>query len=223
MAKKFTQDQIIRVIEQSGLVPLFTHENHHDAIQVVEAAYFAGIRVFEFTNRRKNSYDVFVKVLDYCQQFPDLILGIGTIMDAETTEKFIDAGAHFIISPILKLEMASVCYEHDVLWIPGCATLTEIVTAKENGAGIIKIFPGSVLGPKFVSAIMPVVPDLKLMITGGVEPTEQNLAAWFKAGAMCVGLGSHLFTREIMNAKDWPGLEDKISSTLALIQEIRGV
>lgn len=223
MARKITQDQIISTIEQSGLVPLFTHDNHLEAIQVVEAAYFAGIRVFEFTNRRKNSYDVFVKVLDYCQQFPDLILGIGTIMDAETTEKFIDAGAHFIISPILKLEMASVCYERDVLWIPGCATLTEIVTAKENGAGIVKIFPGSVLGPKFISAIMPVVPDLKLMITGGVEPTAQNLTAWFKAGAMCVGLGSHLFTREIMSAKDWPGLEDKISSTLALIQEIRGV
>lgn len=218
---KFTKQQIIRAIQQSGVVPLFTHESEDEAVQVVEAAYYGGIRVFEFTNRRKNSYDVFVKVLDFCKQFPDLILGIGTIMDADTTEKFIHAGAHFIISPILKTEMAQVCNEYDTLWIPGCATLTEIVTAKECGAEIIKIFPGSVLGPQFVSAIMPVVPGLQLMITGGVTPTEENLTAWFKAGAMCVGMGSQLFTKEIMANRDWPGLEDKISDTLKLVQRIK--
>src|SRR5690606_4132474 len=134
----------------------------------------------------------------------DLILGIGTVMDGEITEKFIDAGASFIISPVMMLEMAEVCYEHDVHWIPGCATLTEIVTAKKYGAEIIKIFPASVLGPAFIASIMPVVPGLQLMITGGVQTTEENLTAWFKAGVMCVGLGSNLFTHEIMAKKDWP-------------------
>jgi 2-dehydro-3-deoxyphosphogluconate aldolase/(4S)-4-hydroxy-2-oxoglutarate aldolase len=132
-----------------------------------------------------------------------MMLGIGTIMDAKTTLKFIEAGADFIISPLLKIEMAQVCHDHNVHWMPGCATLTEIVTAKEHGAEVIKVFPGSVLGPQFVSSIMPVVPDLKLMITGGVEPTHENLKGWFKAGAMCVGMGSHLTTKDIIANNDW--------------------
>jgi 2-dehydro-3-deoxyphosphogluconate aldolase/(4S)-4-hydroxy-2-oxoglutarate aldolase len=218
-----TKQQIFDKINETAIVPLFTHEDAGAAKEVVEAAYHGGIRVFEFTNRRKNSYDVFVEVLKYCEKFPDLILGIGTVMDAATTQKFIDAGANFIISPILKLEMADVCERHDIHWMPGCATLTEIVTAKEHGAEIIKIFPGSVLGPGFVSAIMPVVPDLKLMITGGVEPTEQNLTAWFKAGAMCVGMGSQLFTKEILANKDWKALQWKISAALEMVKKIRRV
>ena len=107
--------------------------------------------------------------------------------------------------------MAKVCRDHNILWMPGCATLTEIVTAKENGAQVIKVFPGSVLGPGFVSSIMPVVPDLQLMITGGVEPNEKNLTAWFKAGAMSVGMGSQLFTKEILEKKDWTALGKKCS------------
>jgi 2-dehydro-3-deoxyphosphogluconate aldolase/(4S)-4-hydroxy-2-oxoglutarate aldolase len=117
--------------------------------------------------------------------------------------------------------MAQVCHDHDVHWIPGCATLTEIVTAKEHGAEVIKVFPGSVLGPQFVSAIMPVVPDLKLMITGGVEPTHENLNGWFKAGAMCVGMGSHLTTKDIIATNDWTSLQKKVESILILIREIR--
>lgn len=218
---KFTKKQIFDKINELGVVPLFTHDDADAAKEVVEAAYRGGIRVFEFTNRKKNSYDVFVELVKHCEKFPDLMLGIGTVMDGPTTQKFIDAGAHFVISPILKLEMAGVCKKHDIHWLPGCATLTEIVTAKENGAEIIKIFPGSVLGPAFISAIMPVVPDLKLMITGGVEPTEQNLTAWFKAGAMCVGMGSQLFTKDILARKDWTLLESKIKEALSLAKKIR--
>jgi 2-dehydro-3-deoxyphosphogluconate aldolase/(4S)-4-hydroxy-2-oxoglutarate aldolase len=217
----FTKKQIFDKINELGVVPLFTHDDAGAAKEVVEAAYRGGIRVFEFTNRKKNSYDVFVELIEHCEKFPDLMLGIGTVMDGPTTQKFIDAGAHFVISPILKLEMADVCEKHDIHWLPGCATLTEIVTAKENGAEIIKIFPGSVLGPSFISAIMPVVPDLKLMITGGVEPTEQNLTAWFKAGAMCVGMGSQLFTKDILSQKNWKLLESKITEALSLAKKIR--
>ena len=148
------------------------------------------------------------------------MLGIGTIMDAATTKKFIDAGAHFIISPILKLEMADYCLQHDRPWIPGCATLTEIVTAKEHGAKVIKVFPGSVLGPGFVSSIMPVVPDLQLMITGGIEPNEPNLASWFKAGAMCVGMGSQLFTKEILETRNWSLLQQRVADSLAIIKKV---
>src|SRR5689334_7781793 len=159
----FTQQEIVEAIKKTGIVPLFTHDNPDDAQQVIEAAYRGGIKVFEFTNRRSNSYEVFKHLVNIKQKYNDLMLGIGTIMDAATTQKFIDVGADFIISPILKLEMAPVCAKHHKPWIPGCATLTEIVTAKENGAEIIKLFPGSVLGPGFVSAVMPVIPDLQLM------------------------------------------------------------
>jgi 2-dehydro-3-deoxyphosphogluconate aldolase/(4S)-4-hydroxy-2-oxoglutarate aldolase len=143
------------------------------------------------------------------------------VMDAASTKIFIDAGADFIISPIVKIEMAPVCHQHDKLWIPGCATLTEIVTAKEHGAEVIKIFPGSVLGPAFISAIMPVVPGLQLIVTGGVEPTKENLTAWLKSGAMSVGLGSQLFTKEILANKDWVALKKNIQHAIALIEEIK--
>jgi 2-dehydro-3-deoxyphosphogluconate aldolase/(4S)-4-hydroxy-2-oxoglutarate aldolase len=219
---KFTNQQIVETMKRTGVVPLFTHDNAEEVQQVIEAAYRGGVRVFEFTNRKQNSYDVFVHILKQRSNYPDLMIGIGTIMDGATTKKFIDAGADFIISPILKLEMAEVCRAHNKLWMPGCATLTEIVTAKENGAEVIKVFPGSVLGPGFVSSIMPVVPDLQLMITGGVEPNEKNLSAWFKAGAMCVGMGSQLFTKEIIAGKNWTLLESRVAEMLDIVKKLRG-
>ena len=149
------------------------------------------------------------------------MLGIGTIMDIPTTQKFIDTGAHFIVSPVLKPEMAGVCHLQDKLWVPGCATLTEIVNARDLGATIIKIFPGSVLGPGFVSAILPVVPGLQLMPTGGVEPTEANLSAWFKAGVVCVGMGSQLFTKEILETKNWSLLQQRVADTFEIIRKVR--
>jgi len=217
----FTKQQIVETMNSTGLVPLFTHDDALAATQVLEAAYRGGVRVFEFTNRRKNAFEVFSVLVEVAKKYPDLMLGIGTIMEGATTKKFIDAGAHFIISPILKLEMAEVCHQHDKLWIPGCATLTEIVTAKEHGAGVIKVFPGSVLGPGFISSIMPVVPDLKLMITGGVEPNETSLSSWFKAGATCVGLGSQLFIKEIIEQSNWTLLQQRVAESLSIIRQVR--
>ena len=217
----FRKEEIVEAMRSTGIVPLFTHDSADDAQQVIEAAYRGGVRAFEFTNRRPNSFEIFSHLVRERKKFADLMLGIGTVMDAATTKKFIDAGADFIISPILKLEMAEVCRKHEVAWIPGCATLTEIVTAKENGAAVIKVFPGSVLGPGFVSSILPVVPDLKLMITGGVEPTRESLTAWFKAGAMCVGMGSQLFTKDILQTRNWTLLTEKVAHALALAKQIR--
>ena len=217
----FTKQQIVAAMRQTGFIPLLSHNDPQLAQQAMEAAYRGGVRVFEYTNRKHNSFEVFTHLLSVSKNLPGLMLGIGTIMDADTTRKYIDAGAHFIIAPILNLDMAKVCHEHEILWIPGCATLTEIVTAKQHGAEIIKLFPGSVLGPGFVSAIMPVVPDLKLMITGGVEPNEKSLSAWFNAGATCVGLGSQLFTKELLAQQDWAALETKVRHVLDVIQAIK--
>lgn len=218
---KFSKQQIVGAMKGAGIVPLFTHDDPDDAQQVLEAAYRGGIRVFEFTNRRENSVEVFKHLISISKKYPDLMLGIGTIMDGPTTKKFIDAGADFIISPILKVEMAKICDEHNVPWIPGCATLTEIVTAKDNGAEIIKLFPASMLGPGFVSSIMPVVPGLKLMITGGVEPNEKSLTEWFKAGATCVGMGSQLFTKEILTQKNWSLLQQRVEECLSIAKKVK--
>jgi 2-dehydro-3-deoxyphosphogluconate aldolase / (4S)-4-hydroxy-2-oxoglutarate aldolase len=218
----FTIDQVQQAMKASGMIPVFNHANVDTAKGVLDASYKGGVRVFEFTNRGENAFQVFGELLSHAAQYPDLMLGIGTIMNADTTRKFIDAGAHFIVSPILKPEMAPVCQQHNKLWIPGCATLTEIVTAKELGARIIKIFPGSVLGPGFVSAVMPVVPGLQLMPTGGVEPTEANLAAWFKSGVVCVGMGSQLFKKETIESKNWTQLQKDVAAAFDVIKKIRG-
>ena len=215
------KEEIINVMRETGVVPLFTHDNADEALQVVEAAYRGGVRAFEFTNRRANSFEIFSRLIRDRKKFPDLLLGIGTVMDGATTRKFIEAGADFIISPIFRTEMAEVCHKYEKAWIPGCATLTEIVNARDNGAAVIKVFPGSVLGPGFVSAIMPVVPDLKLMITGGVEPNEENLTAWFRAGAMCVGMGSQLFTKDILQNRKWDVLSERVATALELVKKIR--
>lgn len=216
----FSKQQILSIIQETGFVPLLSHNDASLAQQAMEAAYRGGVRAFEYTNRQPNSFEVFTHLLKVATKLPSLTLGIGTIMDAATTEKYIQAGAHFIISPILKPEMVPVCQAHDKLWIPGCATLTEIVAAKGLGAELIKLFPGSVLGPGFVKAIMPVVPDLKLMITGGVEPTEKSISEWLGAGATCVGLGSQLFTKDVFEKQDWNKLEQTVKYVLDVIRSV---
>jgi 2-dehydro-3-deoxyphosphogluconate aldolase/(4S)-4-hydroxy-2-oxoglutarate aldolase len=218
---KANKSQIAKTFSELGVVPLFTHENKDDALAIVEAGYRGGMRVLEFTNRKPNSLDVFSSLIKERHRFPELWMGIGTVMDATTTRKFIDAGADFIISPMLNPEMGTVCQAQDILWIPGCATVTEIVQAREQTAEMIKIFPGSVVGPGFVSAVLSVIPDLKLMITGGVEPNESNLTAWFQAGAMAVGLGSQLFTKDILDRKDWNQLQQNVAAALALAKQVK--
>ena len=215
------ENAIVEKMEKTGMIPVFYHADIEIAKGVLDASYAGGVRVFEFTNRGGNAFDVFVQLLDHAKKYSDLSLGIGTIMDDTTTQKFIDAGADFIVSPLLKPSMGAVCNKAGVPWIPGCATLTEIVTAREAGASIIKIFPGSVLGPGFVSSVLPVIPGFKLMPTGGVEPTKENLSAWFKAGVVCVGMGSQLIKKDILVAKNWDQLTKDMADALQIVKEIR--
>lgn len=208
-------------MKDTGMIPVFFNPDFEIAKGVVDACYKGGVRVFEFTNRGANAYDVFCRLAEHVKAYNDLMFGVGTILDAATAIRFLEAGAHFVVSPVMKPEMAPACDKYERPWIPGCGTLTEIVTAKDHGALLMKIFPGSVLGPGFVSSVMPVIPGLKLMPTGGVEPTEGNLSAWFKAGVTCVGMGSQLITKEILEKKDWPALERKVQEAMNLIRKIR--
>jgi 2-dehydro-3-deoxyphosphogluconate aldolase/(4S)-4-hydroxy-2-oxoglutarate aldolase len=218
---KFSKQEILNEMHRAGIVPLFHHANLEIAKAAIEASYKAGAKVFEFTNRGEKAFEVFSQLIKFSENFPELMVGAGTIMTVSDAEKFIDAGAKFIISPTLTVDVAPLCKRHDMLWIPGTATLTEIVTAKNAGAELIKIFPGNVLGPKFVSAVLPVVSGLKLMPTGGVEPTEENLKAWFDAGVFCAGMGSQLFSKKTIEEKNWKEIENGVRNALAIATKVR--
>jgi 2-dehydro-3-deoxyphosphogluconate aldolase / (4S)-4-hydroxy-2-oxoglutarate aldolase len=213
------QEQVVKHIENSKIVPLFNHNDEKLALKIIEVTYNAGVRVIEFTNRSNNAFNVFSYLIKSKVNFPDLALGIGTIFDAETTKKYLDVGADFIVSPIIKPAMAEVCLQYNRLWMPGCGTVTEIALAKELGAQIIKVFPGATLGPQFVSAVLSVMPDVKLMISGGVEVNEQNLRSWFKAGAFCVGIGSQIFSEQILSTSNWPLLEAKLREAICIVNK----
>jgi 2-dehydro-3-deoxyphosphogluconate aldolase/(4S)-4-hydroxy-2-oxoglutarate aldolase len=217
----FSNAQIISTLTATGITPMFYHGDKEVARKIIDVSYEGGVRVIEFTNRGPNAFEVYTDLLKYAEKYEGLIIGIGTIIDAKTTERYIKAGANFIVSPILRPEMAEVCKKYDKLWIPGAATITELVNARILGADIIKIFPASILTPGFVSSVLPVVPDLQLMATGGIEPTEESLSAWFAAGIVCVGLGSQLITKDILAKKDWHTLKHKVSDAIAIVREIR--
>lgn len=217
----FSRSQIITTMKSTGVVPMFYHGDPVVALKLMETVYAGGARVIEFTNRGPNAFEVFKAMLKAAEKYSGLLVGIGTVMDKKTTERYIKAGADFIISPIVSQEMAETCATHDKMWIPGAATPTEIANARHLGAEIIKVFPASVLGPGFISSILPVMPDLQLMVTGGVEPTEASLTTWFRTGIVCAGMGSQLITKDILNREDWTTLRHKVSDSIQIIHQIR--
>jgi len=220
--KKVTQEDVLVQMGKSGLIPVFNHTDPDIANAVLDACYQGGVRVFEFTNRGANALEVFEALVAHAQKYPDLLLGIGTIFSAEDAKMFLNKGAQFIVSPGMVPEMATFCASEDVLWIPGCATVSEIHQALELGAKVVKAFPGNVLGPGFVKAVKAVFPKLPIMPTGGVAPTEENLKGWFDAGVTCVGMGSKMISKDIVQNQDYEKLTKRVQSTLALIARLRG-
>jgi 2-dehydro-3-deoxyphosphogluconate aldolase/(4S)-4-hydroxy-2-oxoglutarate aldolase len=212
---------LIRVMGNQGLIPVFNHSNSDIAKKVIDACYNGGVRVFEFTNRGKNAAEVFEILAHHVEQYPDLTLGIGTIFSVDEARCFLDRGARFIVSPAMIPELGVFCNKLNIPWIPGCGTVTEVYQALQLGAPLVKIFPGNVLGPGFVRSLKAVYPNLHVMPTGGVVPTEDNLKAWFDAGVTCVGMGSKLFGKEILASKNFKGLQQIVQNTLSTIEEIR--
>lgn len=209
-------------MEQTGLIPLFYHRDIEICKRVLKACYDGGSRVLEFTSRGDFAHEVFGELSKFAEaELPDMILGIGSLTDAASASLYMNLGAHFVVTPVFRKDIAIVCNRRKVLWSPGCGTLTEIAAAEEMGAEIIKVFPGSTLGPEFVKAIKGPCPWTSLMPTGGVTPERENLEAWFKAGVSCVGMGSQLITKEFIKNKDFQGLEEHVRNTLSLIHQIR--
>jgi len=208
-------------IEETPIVPLFFNSDLTVAQHVLKACYDGGIRVFEFTNRGAEAPAIFAKLIDYCEkECPDLVLGIGTIYDAKQANEFIAMGADFMLQPFTTPEVGEVCAKHDIPWMPGTMTLTEIRNAEILGAKYVKIFPGNVVGPGFVKAIKGPMPKTKIMVTGGVEPNKESLSSWFGAGAAAVGMGSQLFPADLIAKKDYQAISNIISD---LIKIYRGL
>lgn len=215
------RSSIINTLSAQGLMPLYYHADEQKSIQLMQALYEAGVRLIEYTNRGEAALKNFLAMKKAAAMLPELYLGVGTIKTDTAAQTFIDAGADFIISPALAEEVYEVAYSNKVLWIPGCMTPTEILKAEQFGVGLVKLFPGNVLGPAFVQAVKDLFPTMKFMPTGGVDTTEENLRAWFNAGVTAVGMGSKLISKEVMEGNDYSGLQQQATTLLATIQSIK--
>ncbi len=210
-------------MRETGAVPLFYNPDYEVCKEVISACYRGGMKIFEFTNRGDLAHELFSGLVKWAKQtLPDLVLGAGTVIDPGTCSLYIQLGAKFIVSPLLNEEMAKVCNRRKVMWIPGCATASEIGKAEELGAEVVKMFPGpTVGGARFLKAYLGPCPWSNIMPSGGVSPTEENLKEWFDAGAFCVGMGSQLITKKIIAEKNYHQLEMMCVETIKMIKKIR--
>ncbi len=215
---------VLTAMMGQGVIPVFYHPDLDVCKNVIQACANGGAKCVEFTNRGDFAWQVFSEVNQYFRKVdPTVIMGAGTVIDAPTAGIFIANGANFVVSPLLNPEMAKVCNRHCVPFSPGCGSVSEVSYAHELGCEIVKVFPGTTVGgPGFIKNILGPLPWAKLMPTGGVDPTEESLTAWFKAGIVAAGMGSKLITKELLAAKDYKGIEKRVADTVALIKKIRG-
>lgn len=214
---------VILKMREIGAIPLYYNPDKELMKEVISACYRGGMKIFEFTNRGDMAHELFSDLIKWSrEEMPDLILGVGTIVDAGTCSLYIQLGARFIVSPLLNEEMARVCNRRKVLWVPGCATASEIGRAEELGAELVKLFPGpTVGGAKFLKAYLGPCPWSNIMPSGGVSPTLENLTGWFEAGAFCVGMGAQLISEEIISNRDFQKLEETARQATNIISKLK--
>ena len=210
-------------MKESGMVPLFFHSDVAVAKKVLKACYDGGARLMEFTNRGDFALEVFTALTKYAvKELPGMIMGVGSVTDAGAASAYMLNGANFVVTPVLREDIARVCNRRKVLWSPGCGSLTEIAKAEELGCEIVKLFPGSTYGPGFVKGVLAPQPWTSIMPTGGVSPTEENLKGWFDAGVTCVGMGSKLMAKHTDGSFDYEKIETQTRDALAIIASCRG-
>jgi 2-dehydro-3-deoxyphosphogluconate aldolase/(4S)-4-hydroxy-2-oxoglutarate aldolase len=220
---KFNKIQVLNAMASTGMVPVFYHKDVEVAKNVVKACYDGGVRAFEFTNRGDFAQDVFAELVKWAaKECPEMIMGIGSIVDPGTAALYIQLGANFVVGPLFNPEIAKICNRRLIPYTPGCGSVSEIGFAQELGCDLCKVFPaGNVGGPSFVKNVKAPMPWSMLMVTGGVEPTKENLTAWIKAGVTCVGMGSNLFPKEVVDAQDWGWIVAKCQEAFGYIAEAR--
>lgn len=220
---KYSRLYVLTQMIETGLVPIFYNPDIDVATRIVEACVNGGARCVEFTNRGDQAHIVFEELVRRFNDKEEVILGTGSIIDPGTTSLYIQLGSNFIVSPILNPDMAKVCNRRKVSYSPGCGSLNDISQAEELGVEICKIFPGSQMGGAgFVKAIRGPMPWTRIIPTGGVSPTEENIQGWIEAGAACVGMGSKLITKEYVAAGNYDGITENVVKVLAWIKEARG-
>ena len=213
---------ILDLIPQQGILPLYFNKDAEVSINVLKALYTAGIRAVEYTNRGEAALQNFKEMRKVCDtELKGMYLGIGTIKNGEMAQTFIDAGTDYIICPGLVESVATVADKNKMLWVPGCMTPSEIIKAETLGAKMIKLFPGNILGPGFMSAIKELFPNLLFMPTGGVEMDKDNIGGWFKAGVCAVGMGSKLITKQLLESKDYAQITKATEEVLAIVKTIK--
>ena len=209
-------------MNQTGLVPLFYNSDIEICKKVVTACYNGGARLLEFTARGDFAHEVFTDLNKFViKKFPEMILGTGSVTDAATASLHMSLGSNFIVTPVLREDIAIACNRKKVLWSPGCGTLTEIARAEELGCEIVKLFPGDIYGPQFVKGIKGPQPWTSIMPTGGVSPTKENLEAWFKAGVTCVGMGSKLMAKDADGNFNYKKIESMTRNALKIIKDLK--
>ena len=210
-------------MRETGVIPLYYNPDPDIMKEVISACYRGGMTIFEFTNRGDMAHELFAELIKWSRsELPDLVMGVGTVVDAGTCSLYIQLGAKFIVSPMLNEEMARVCNRRKVMWVPGCATASEIGKAEELGAEVVKLFPGpTVGGARFLKAYLGPCPWSNIMPSGGVSPTQENLKEWFDAGAFCVGMGSQLITRDIIKNRDYKKLEETARESMNIIEKLK--
>jgi len=216
---QYSRIEVAQVMKQTGLVPLFYHPDPETCKQVVAACYKGGARLLEFTARGDFAHEVFAELVKYVKdELPGMILGVGSVTDAASASYYMSIGANFVVTPVLREDIAIVCNRRKVLWSAGCGTLTEIARAEELGCEIVKLFPGDVYGPEFVKAVKGPQPWTSIVPTGGVSPNEENILAWFKAGVTCVGMGSKLIKKNGNGDYDLTEITRLVTMSMAIIQ-----
>ena len=220
---RYDRLRVLNTMIELGLVPVFYNPDVEVAKRIVTACRAGGARVVEFTNRGDFAFQVYTELAQYVAEAePDVILGVGSIIDMPTAALYISAGANFVVGPMLNPEVARLCNRRKVAYSPGCGSVSEISEAEELGVEIVKVFPGTqVGGPAFVKAVRGPMPWTRIMPTGGVDATEESIRAWFEAGAACVGMGSKLITKELVAMGDFDAISTKVAQVLAWIREVR--
>jgi 2-dehydro-3-deoxyphosphogluconate aldolase/(4S)-4-hydroxy-2-oxoglutarate aldolase len=216
------KETILKLIPEQGILPLYFNKDEQVSVDILRALYAAGVKTIEYTNRGEAALKNFAKLREVCdKELGGMYIGVGTIKDAKSAQAFVDAGADYIISPGLVEEVIEVANKNNVLWIPGCMTPSEIIKAENLGAKVIKLFPGNLLGPSFLSGIKELFPNLLFMPTGGVELTKENIGGWFKAGVCAVGMGSKLISKDVMEGKKYAELTEATKEAIAIVNASR--
>lgn len=220
---RFSIIESISTMARTGMVPVFYHSDAEVAKRVLKACYEGGVRAFEFTNRGDFAQEVFAELVKFAtRECPEMIVGIGSIVDPATAALYLQLGANFVVGPCFNPEICKVCNRRLVPYIPGCGSVSEINDAQEKGCIVCKVFPaGNVGGPSFVKNLKAPMPWSMIMVTGGVEPTTESLTEWMKAGVTCVGMGSKLFPKEVIAAGEWDKIADLCRQCLNTIEQLK--